>query len=228
LLAGQSTTVRRTVPRQNRPILGTLPPLIPAGSAVDATLAFYEQKLDVVTVYDTGTSTEAVIFPPPSRTPGSFERKGAHALVRIGDGPTRHRRRAGLYEDSAVASPGQDAIIKGHRLFRGGHGKIETAQGSTSYTALRLLFGGAAPTAQENRTDVSATASTVYPITVHPRWHLAEHGLSAPVYRAARVHCPVRAPLPPQMWRGVPVPETPWHWDPRRRRAPVPKQVATD
>jgi hypothetical protein len=46
---------------QNQPILGNLSPLIPAGSDVDATLAFYEQKLGFVTTYTTGTPTDMAI-----------------------------------------------------------------------------------------------------------------------------------------------------------------------
>jgi len=46
---------------QNRPILGNLSPLIPAGSDVDTTLAFYEQKLGFATRYKTGEPTEMAI-----------------------------------------------------------------------------------------------------------------------------------------------------------------------
>jgi hypothetical protein len=55
----------------------------------------------------------AVIFPSLPSTPGAFEGNGKHALVRIGDGPTRHCRRARLHGDPAVAQEGQDGIIKG-------------------------------------------------------------------------------------------------------------------
>ena len=47
---------------QHRPILGNLSPLIPAGSDVDATLAFYEHTLGFVTIYETGTPTEMAII----------------------------------------------------------------------------------------------------------------------------------------------------------------------
>ena len=45
----------------------------------------------------------AVIFPSLPSTPGAFEGNGKHALVRIGDGPKRHCRRARLHGDPAVA-----------------------------------------------------------------------------------------------------------------------------
>ena len=45
----------------NRPILGNLSPLIPAGSDVDATLAFYVQKLGFTTKYTQGKPTEMAI-----------------------------------------------------------------------------------------------------------------------------------------------------------------------
>ena len=43
------------------PILGNLSPLIPAGSDVDATLAFYTQKLGFTTRYTQGEPTEMAI-----------------------------------------------------------------------------------------------------------------------------------------------------------------------
>ena len=43
------------------PILGNLSPLIPAGSDVDATLAFYTQKLGFMTRYTQGAPTEMAI-----------------------------------------------------------------------------------------------------------------------------------------------------------------------
>jgi len=42
-------------------VLGNLSPLIPAGSDVDATLAFYEQKLGFTTRYTQGKPTEMAI-----------------------------------------------------------------------------------------------------------------------------------------------------------------------
>jgi hypothetical protein len=59
----------------------------------------------------------AIICPPFAGAPGTFERDGEHAVLRIGDGPTRHCRRAGLHEDSAVAQQRQDGIIKGNAQF---------------------------------------------------------------------------------------------------------------
>ena len=45
----------------NTPVLGNLSPLIPAGSDVDATLAFYVQKLGFTTRYTQGEPTEMAI-----------------------------------------------------------------------------------------------------------------------------------------------------------------------
>ena len=45
----------------NIPVLGNLSPLMPAGSDVDATLAFYEQKLGFTTKYTQGKPTEMAI-----------------------------------------------------------------------------------------------------------------------------------------------------------------------
>jgi uncharacterized glyoxalase superfamily protein PhnB len=45
----------------NTPILGNLSPLIPAGSDVDVTLAFYVQKLGFTTRYTQGEPTEMAI-----------------------------------------------------------------------------------------------------------------------------------------------------------------------
>ena len=73
------------------------------------------------------------LFPNPPRT---FECKREHARVRIGDGPTRHGRRARLHGDSTGAEQGQDGIIKGDRAVRVGYGEIEMAQGSTDHDAL--------------------------------------------------------------------------------------------
>jgi catechol 2,3-dioxygenase-like lactoylglutathione lyase family enzyme len=44
-----------------RPVLGHLSPLIPAGSDVDATIAFYEQQLGFTTVHKEGEPTEMAI-----------------------------------------------------------------------------------------------------------------------------------------------------------------------
>ena len=44
------------------PVLGNLSPLIPAGSDVDATLAFYVQKLGFTTRYTQGEPTEMAII----------------------------------------------------------------------------------------------------------------------------------------------------------------------
>jgi hypothetical protein len=81
----------------------------------------------------------AVICPSLPSPPGAFERNGEHALRRIGDGPTRHCRRAGLYGDSAVAQQGQDGIIKGHCAVRISNSEVEMAQGSTDHEVLHLL-----------------------------------------------------------------------------------------
>jgi hypothetical protein len=81
----------------------------------------------------------AVILPPFARAPGTFERDGEHAVRRIGDGPTRHCRRAGLHGDSAVAQQGQDGIIKGHCAVRISNSEVEMAQGSTDHEVLRLI-----------------------------------------------------------------------------------------
>lgn len=43
------------------PVLGNLSPLIPAGRDVDATLAFYEQKLGFTTKFTQGEPTEMAI-----------------------------------------------------------------------------------------------------------------------------------------------------------------------
>jgi uncharacterized glyoxalase superfamily protein PhnB len=45
----------------NTPLLGNLSPFIPAGSDVDATLAFYVQKLGFTTRYTQGEPTELAI-----------------------------------------------------------------------------------------------------------------------------------------------------------------------
>ena len=45
----------------NTPVLGNLSPLMPAGSDVDATLVFYEQKLGFTTRYTQGKPTEMAI-----------------------------------------------------------------------------------------------------------------------------------------------------------------------
>src|SRR5712691_10277318 len=45
----------------NTPVLGNLSPLIPAGSDVEATLAFYVQRLGLTTRYTQGEPTELAI-----------------------------------------------------------------------------------------------------------------------------------------------------------------------
>ena len=45
----------------NRPVLGNLSPLIPAGDDVDATIAFYERQLGFTTIHKEGDPTEMAI-----------------------------------------------------------------------------------------------------------------------------------------------------------------------
>ncbi len=45
----------------DRPILGNLSPLIPAGNDVDATMIFYERQLGFTTIYKEGDPTEMAI-----------------------------------------------------------------------------------------------------------------------------------------------------------------------
>ena len=47
------------------PVLGNLSPLIPAGSDVDATLAFSVQKLGFTTRYTQGEPTDAILGKSP-------------------------------------------------------------------------------------------------------------------------------------------------------------------
>jgi catechol 2,3-dioxygenase-like lactoylglutathione lyase family enzyme len=45
----------------DRPVLGNLSPLIPAGDDVDATIAFYERQLGFTTIHKEGDPTEMAI-----------------------------------------------------------------------------------------------------------------------------------------------------------------------
>lgn len=45
----------------DRPVLGNLSPLIPAGDDVDATIAFYERQLGFTTIHQEGNPTEMAI-----------------------------------------------------------------------------------------------------------------------------------------------------------------------
>ena len=45
----------------DRPVLGNLSPLIPAGGNVDTTITFYEQKLGFTTMHKEGDPTELAI-----------------------------------------------------------------------------------------------------------------------------------------------------------------------
>jgi hypothetical protein len=73
-----------------------------------------------------------LLFPRPT---GGFEPDREHAVLLIGERPTRAGRRVCTYRDPAVAQQGQDGIIKRHRPGRIGNRESQMAEGSPYHYA---------------------------------------------------------------------------------------------